>query len=99
MSLWAKLFWERNHSERSTRTSSLSFRAKIDFIANAGGVICASVEYHGGSESDAFEQIAQKIRHNSMAVLTRSREQRIEPRQAAVALARERVLEAMQYRN
>ena len=42
-----------------------------DFIANAGGVICAAVEYHGGSESSAFEQIAQKIRHNTEAVRCR----------------------------
>jgi len=28
-----------------------------DFIANAGGVICAAVEYRGGTESDAFRRI------------------------------------------
>ena len=28
-----------------------------DFIANAGGVISASVEYHGGTESAAFAAI------------------------------------------
>jgi glutamate dehydrogenase (NAD(P)+) len=69
-----------------------------DFIANAGGVICAAVEYHGGSESEALRQIAEKIRRNSEEVLTRSREERIAPRQAAVALARDRVLRAMQLR-
>jgi len=69
-----------------------------DFIANAGGVICASVEYHGGSESEALRQIAEKIRRNTEAVLTRSRQQRIAPRQAAVALARDRVLRAMELR-
>ena len=31
-----------------------------DFICNAGGVICAAVEYHGGSERDALEAIARK---------------------------------------
>jgi glutamate dehydrogenase/leucine dehydrogenase len=69
-----------------------------DFIANAGGVICASVEHHGGDESAAFEQIAHKIRHNTEAVLTRSRDERIEPRRAALALAEERVRAAMAYR-
>jgi glutamate dehydrogenase/leucine dehydrogenase len=69
-----------------------------DFIANAGGVICAAVEYHGGTESAAFEQIAQKIRANTEAVLTRARERHSEPRQAAVELARERVQVAMAYR-
>jgi glutamate dehydrogenase/leucine dehydrogenase len=69
-----------------------------DFIANAGGVICASVEYHGGTESAVFEQIAEKIRHNTKAVLTRSRDERIEPRRAAVDLAQKRLWEAMTYR-
>jgi glutamate dehydrogenase (NAD(P)+) len=70
-----------------------------DFIANAGGVICAAVEYHGGTESSAFEQIAQKIRHNTDAVLTRSQTERIEPRRAAVDLAQQRVRQAMTYRH
>lgn len=69
-----------------------------DFIANAGGVICAAVEYHGGSEAAAFEQIAQKIRQNTEAVLTRSRKENTEPRTAAMELARERVAEATAYR-
>jgi glutamate dehydrogenase/leucine dehydrogenase len=69
-----------------------------DFIANAGGVICAAVEYRGGSETAALEQIAQKIRHNTEAVLSRSREEKVEPRRAALALALERVRAAMAYR-
>jgi glutamate dehydrogenase (NAD(P)+) len=69
-----------------------------DFIANAGGVICAAVEYHGGNEAAAFEEIRQKVRRNTEAVLTRSREENVEPRQAAVALARERVLAALAFR-
>ncbi len=70
-----------------------------DFIANAGGVICAAVEYHDGSEPDAFEQIADKIRRNTEEVLKRCREEKVEPRRAAVELARERVHEAMSYRS
>jgi glutamate dehydrogenase/leucine dehydrogenase len=69
-----------------------------DFIANAGGVICAAVEYHGGTEAAAFEQIAQKINHNTEAVLSRSHRDGIEPRRAAVELARERVRTAMAFR-
>jgi glutamate dehydrogenase (NAD(P)+) len=69
-----------------------------DFIANAGGVICASVEYHGGTESGAFEQIADKIKTNTREVLERSRKDKIMPRQAAVALAESRVRQAMQLR-
>jgi glutamate dehydrogenase/leucine dehydrogenase len=69
-----------------------------DFIANAGGVICAAVEYHGGSEATAFEQIAQKIKQNTEAVLSRSRQEGIEPRRAAIELSGERVRAAMAFR-
>ncbi|MDJ0975644.1 MAG: Glu/Leu/Phe/Val dehydrogenase [Planctomycetota bacterium] len=69
-----------------------------DFIANAGGVICAAVEYHGGTEATALEVIDAKIRTNTREVLERSREAGILPRKAADALARERVLEAMKAR-
>ncbi len=69
-----------------------------DFIANAGGVICAAVEYHGGTQSAAFAQIAEKIRGNSQEVLRRSRDEKIEPRRAALELARERVRTAMALR-
>lgn len=69
-----------------------------DFIANAGGVTCASVEYHGGTEVQAFEEISRKIRRNTEEVLRRSREEGIELRKAAVDLARERVHHAMTFR-
>lgn len=69
-----------------------------DFIANAGGVICAAVEYHGGTQSTAFDTIAQKIRENTRAVLERSRDTRKAPREAALELAKERVLRAMSYK-
>jgi glutamate dehydrogenase (NAD(P)+) len=69
-----------------------------DFIANAGGVICAAVEYHGGTETAAFELIAQKIRRNTEAVLARAREAGTEPRRAALELAIERVRAATAFR-
>ena len=69
-----------------------------DFIANAGGVICASVECHGGNEVQALQAISQKIRRNTQEVLQRSQWEGIEPRKAAVELARERVRQAMTYR-
>ncbi len=69
-----------------------------DFICNAGGVICASVEYHGGTERDALEDIHEKISRNTREVLLRSREERLEPRSAAVELARKRVKTAMELR-
>lgn len=69
-----------------------------DFIANAGGVICAAMEYHGATASDAFAAIEERIRTNTRAVLDASREKRIPPRQAALELAAGRVREAMSYR-
>jgi glutamate dehydrogenase (NAD(P)+) len=69
-----------------------------DFIANAGGVICAAVEYRGGSETDAFAAIDEKIRRNTQAVLTDARERKCLPREAAEALAERRIREAMALR-
>ena len=37
----------------------------------ACGVICASVEYHGGTQSEAFQTIAEKIRANTEEVLAK----------------------------
>ncbi len=65
-----------------------------DFIANAGGVICASVEYHGGSESQAFAAIEEKIRRNTARVLEDAKAGNQPPRAAAVALAERRVRRA-----
>jgi glutamate dehydrogenase (NAD(P)+) len=69
-----------------------------DFIANAGGVICAAMEYHGSSESAALQAIAEKVRRNTKQVLERSRDEQILPRQAAVELAEQRVRTAMGFR-
>lgn len=69
-----------------------------DFIANAGGVICASVEYHGGTQSQAFATIEEKIRANTKEVLEQAQKSGSPPRQAALDLAERRVRKAMQYR-
>jgi glutamate dehydrogenase/leucine dehydrogenase len=69
-----------------------------DFIANAGGVICASVEYHGGTQSQATAAIEDRIRSNTSEVLDRAQAAKCMPRQAAVQMARSRVEEAMRYR-
>lgn len=69
-----------------------------DFIVNAGGVICAAVEYRHGTETTALEVIAQKISANTETVLARAAAQSILPRAAAEALALERVHAAMRCR-
>jgi glutamate dehydrogenase (NAD(P)+) len=69
-----------------------------DFIANAGGVICAAVELHGGTEKGAFDAIAEKIAINTREVLKAVREEQLLPRLAATRLAERRVRAAMALR-
>ncbi len=66
-----------------------------DFIANAGGVICASVEYHGGTKTQAFATIEEKIRANTRTVLADAAETGVAPRAAAQSMAERRVRRAM----
>lgn len=68
-----------------------------DFIANAGGVICASVEFHGGTESQALQIIQEKIYANTEEVLANAKKTGSLPRQAAVELAEARIKKAMTY--
>ncbi|MDH3709384.1 MAG: Glu/Leu/Phe/Val dehydrogenase [Cyclobacteriaceae bacterium] len=69
-----------------------------DFIANAGGVICAAVEYHGGSQQAALSMVKEKISFNTNTVIRQSWEQKIPPREVASKLALTRVKKAMQLR-
>jgi glutamate dehydrogenase/leucine dehydrogenase len=69
-----------------------------DFIVNAGGVICAAVEYRGGTEVAALALIDEKIRANIEAMLEEVRRTGALPRIAALSLATERVRRAMRTR-
>ncbi|HWP84363.1 MAG TPA: Glu/Leu/Phe/Val dehydrogenase [Terriglobia bacterium] len=69
-----------------------------DFVVNAGGVICAATEYHGGTEASAFASIGEKIRRNTALVIEQSRRQGISARSAATALALERIRRAQRAR-
>ena len=69
-----------------------------DFIANAGGVICAAVEYAGGTGAQAFAAIDDRIRRNVRGVLEVSAQTDKSPREVAERLATDRVTEAMSYR-
>lgn len=66
-----------------------------DFIANAGGVICAAVEYRKGTREEAFTEIETKISENTAQVLEDSRAQGVPPHKAAGNLAKQRVRDAM----
>lgn len=69
-----------------------------DFIANAGGVICAASEYQGATRCTAFDSIEEKVRSNTEQVLEAAKTKGILPREAAVELAVNRVKRAMRYR-
>ncbi|RKZ66491.1 MAG: Glu/Leu/Phe/Val dehydrogenase, partial [Gammaproteobacteria bacterium] len=69
-----------------------------DFIANAGGVICAAMEYKGSTQQIAMATIAEKISNNTKTVLEISRTENIQPREAAIQMATERVKKAMSMR-
>ncbi len=69
-----------------------------DFIANAGGVICAAVEYRGGTQAQAMSTIEEKIRANTREILERVQRNGVLPRVAAVEMAEGRVREAVGYR-
>ena len=69
-----------------------------DFIANAGGVICASMEYHGASQAAALQTIEEKLRRNTAQVLDVSKREQILPREASMELAMQRINRAMSFR-
>ncbi|MDH3473275.1 MAG: hypothetical protein OEM59_06255, partial [Rhodospirillales bacterium] len=82
-------------AEAETALHERGVLAVPDFIANAGGVICAAVEYHGGTRSAAFAAIEEKLRVNTALCLDRARESGRPPREAALDLAETRVRKAM----
>jgi glutamate dehydrogenase (NAD(P)+) len=69
-----------------------------DFIANAGGVICAALEYRGATQSQAFAVIEEKLRANTKQVLEQAAKSKRLPREAAMAIAVESVKKAMSHR-
>ncbi len=69
-----------------------------DFIANAGGVICAAMEYRGSTEAQAMQAIAEKITANTRVVLEQARAGGQPPRAVAEQLALTRVRKAMTLR-
>lgn len=69
-----------------------------DFIANAGGVICASMEYHGSGQKAALQAIEEKLLHNTAQVLEEAKKNKSLPRDAALDMAVKRVKKAMNLR-
>jgi glutamate dehydrogenase/leucine dehydrogenase len=70
-----------------------------DVIANAGGVICAAMEYRGGIRTQAFAEISERIRANTAELLDRlSKWDDLLPSKVAVMMARSRLDTASAYR-
>ncbi len=69
-----------------------------DFIVNAGGVICAAVEYAGGTKNIAINTIEEKIRSNIQEVLIQSNEKKLSPRKIALDLVNKKIKTAMSYK-
>ncbi|MDH5492795.1 MAG: Glu/Leu/Phe/Val dehydrogenase [Myxococcales bacterium] len=68
-----------------------------DFIANAGGVICAAAEVAGLGEKHALASIEEKIARNTREMLDRAHSEQRSPREAALVMARARLAEAHSY--
>ncbi|AQZ70486.1 glutamate dehydrogenase [[Actinomadura] parvosata subsp. kistnae] len=69
-----------------------------DIVANAGGVICAAVEYQGGTRAQAFAAIEEKIGANTAELIDRLAASDALPRQAATEMAMTRIRTATAYR-
>ena len=63
-----------------------------DFVASAGGLISSYVEWKGGTKKEMFSLIKEKINHNTRLVLDKSKDEGIKPRDAALGIARERLI-------
>ena len=66
-----------------------------DFVANAGGVISSYVEYINGTKQKMFKLVKEKITNNTSLVLKYAFKRKIKPRDAAVEIAKARVMKKM----
>lgn len=66
-----------------------------DLIANAGGVLLSYTESIGGTKEQAFSLITERVRKNTKMVLEKAKNESTQTRDAAISIAKERVLAAM----
>lgn len=92
-----KLIVEGSNIPMSEETERILYKRGIlvipDIIANAGGVISSYVEYIGGTEKEMFKLVKEKITKNVIHILELSKKEKINPRDAALRIAKKRVLE------
>jgi len=92
----AKLIVEGSNIPATAAVEKMLYQRGIlvvpDFVANAGGVISSYVEYIGGNAEKMFRLVKQKIVTNTGIVLRDAKKKGITPREAAMMLAKKRVL-------
>lgn len=66
-----------------------------DFIANAGGVICAAMEYRGMSLESTMITIEKTLRKNTLHILEKADNEKLLPREASIKFARQRLEKIM----
>ena len=66
-----------------------------DFVANAGGVISSYVEYINGTPEKMFKLVEEKIKKNTKLVLEKAKKEKMNPREAALEIAKMRIREKM----
>jgi len=70
-----------------------------DFVANAGGVISSYAEWLGETPENMFKIVEDKIKGNVELVLESAQTEKITPREAAMEIARQRIIEAMRQKS
>ena len=63
-----------------------------DIVANAGGVISSYAEYKGTNPAHMFRLVEKKITTNTNIVLEHAKNKNVKPRDAALEIAKDRVL-------
>jgi len=95
----AKIIAEGANFATSVDAQKILYNREIwfvpDFIANAGGVISAYIELINGTPSQAFESTREKIQKNTKEMFEKALEAKIPPLEAAIEMAKERVVDAM----
>ncbi|MEK6907128.1 MAG: Glu/Leu/Phe/Val dehydrogenase [Nanoarchaeota archaeon] len=91
----AKLIIEGSNIPMKNDVEKIFYKKNIlvipDFVANAGGVISSYVEYINGTREKMFKLVKEKITKNTNLVLNNSFKRKIEPREAALEIAKSRV--------
>jgi glutamate dehydrogenase/leucine dehydrogenase len=67
-----------------------------DFVTNAGGVISSWCETMGWNSETMFKVVEDKVKNNTRMMLERAKDH--DTRKAAVEIAKERVMDAMEFR-